>query len=279
MGLHSRSFLFLALWLLGASAMALSLAWPFWPASPPEAPAADRAPEAPMPPPIEMELAEAVPGVRQPPARPAAEADLADDEPVVGVTEGGRSRAYALRALSHSGASHVVNDVLGDVPVSVTYCDLYHCTRIYTGGTPDEPLDLAVGGVKQGGLILRAGGHAYRQDSGAPLDPNDPPFPYDLHAGALQTWGEWRHAHPDTDVYLGAAGTEPKPEAVAVPEPPSGTEPKAVKAVPPDGVAELLASALYVGAAPLLIGCATLLLHVLLAYHLAPRRQGRGATP
>ncbi len=144
-----------------------------------------------------------VPGIRVLHTAPAAEAELGDDEAVVGVSAGGRSRAYRVAALSMGHATHVVNDVLGGVPVSVTYCNIHQCARAFTADESDGPLELSQGGLVTGSMVLRAGGHAYRQDSGAPLDPNDPPFPYAAYPEEVTTWGEWRQAHPDTDVYLG----------------------------------------------------------------------------
>src|SRR5579885_2361702 len=211
MTLRRPALRFLPLWLLGLSGVALSLGWSFWPTITAAVwPAAPRS-ELPATLPFEIELPNDVAGVREPPARPAAEAGLADGEPVVGVTEGGRSRAYRLQALSREPASHVVNDVLGGVPVSVTHCGLYHCTRAFTGGTPGEPLDLAFGGVTRDGLILRSGGHSYRQDSGAPLDATGAPLPYRAEDEELTTWGQWRHEHPDTDVYVDPPPTEQSP--------------------------------------------------------------------
>jgi hypothetical protein len=255
-----RALLFLSVWLLGASGMAASLAWSLRPL----APVAQRPIELPAALPFEMVLPNDVAGVREPAALPAAEADLADGELVVGVTEGGHSRAYPVQALSHGPPSHVVNDVLDGVPVSVTHCDLYHCTRAFTGGAPGEPLDLAVGGVTRGGLILRAGGHSYRQDSGAPLSAGDPPFPYAPHPAATETWGEWRHEHPDTDVYVAVPEEATPPPSDAVPSPLPFDLPAALAA---------LASVVSVGIAPLLIGCVTVLAHLLLAYLFSPVRR------
>jgi hypothetical protein len=152
-----------------------------------------------------------VPGIREPRAVPAADAGLGDDEPVVGVQAGGRARAYRVGALSMGQATHVVNDVLGGVPVSVTYCNMHHCARTFTGAAAGGPLALSQGGLVTGSMVLRAGGRRYRQDSGAALDPDAPPFPYAAYPREETTWGQWRRAHPDSDVYLGfRAGEGPR---------------------------------------------------------------------
>src|SRR5262245_25715745 len=65
-------------------------------------------------------------GTRQPPAVPAAAAKLDDDDVVIGVVAAGRARAYLLRAMDGGPENHIVNDLVGGAPVSVTYCDLGH---------------------------------------------------------------------------------------------------------------------------------------------------------
>jgi hypothetical protein len=142
------------------------------------------------------------PGIRQPRAFSAGEVALEDSEAVIGVTEGGHSRAYLVSALANR-AKHVVNDVLGGIPVSVTYCSLRNCVRVFQAFASHEPLDLSVGGLQNHRLVLKSGGHAYLQESGAPLDLQSPAFPYEAHPWELTSWGAWRKRHPETDVYVG----------------------------------------------------------------------------
>ena len=50
---------------------------------------------------------------------PAAEAEfLEPDDEVFGVFEGGKARAYPLTMIAYH---HVINDVVGGVPIAVTY--------------------------------------------------------------------------------------------------------------------------------------------------------------
>src|SRR5262245_60665997 len=67
----------------------------------------------PPPPPARRPLSTPfiLPGLRQPPTVPAATADVPDDAEVLGVSAGGRHRAYLVTALSRL-RSHVVNDLL-----------------------------------------------------------------------------------------------------------------------------------------------------------------------
>jgi hypothetical protein len=156
-------------------------------------------------------------GIRQPPALPAASAGLGDDVEVVGVSAGGRHRAYLLSALVPI-RGHVVNDLLGGHPVTVTYCDRADCLRVFTG-PPGQPFDVAGAGWdnREGrrGLVLRVGSTLYRQDTGGPAeDAPVAPFPLPRAGHERTTWKRWREAHPDTDVYVGVRSPAPEGEAV-----------------------------------------------------------------
>lgn len=144
------------------------------------------------------------PAVCQPYTLPAQKAALDDDTPVIGVVAGGKARAYLVEAFERGPASHIVNDVVGGVPISVAYCDISGCTRIFTGPKAGQPLDLLVGGIKDSRMVLKVNGHIYRQETAEALDKSDPYFPYQEYPADLTVWAEWRRAHPKTDVYMGA---------------------------------------------------------------------------
>jgi hypothetical protein len=136
----------------------------------------------------------------------------ADSAPVIGVSAAGRHRAYLLQAFLRADR-HVYNDLLGDVPVSVTYCDLDDCTKVFTGPAQDRPLDIAVGGAdasRPRKMLLRAGSKLYWQDTRKALegDPADS-FPYTEIQFERTTWGQWRKAHPDTELYTGESVVRP----------------------------------------------------------------------
>lgn len=144
------------------------------------------------------------PAIYQPEVISAKKAALDEDTPVIGVVAGGKARAYLVEALERGSASHIVNDVLGGVPISVAYCDISGCTRIFTGPKAGQPLDLIGGGVKDSRLVLKVNGHIYCQETSEALDKNDSYFPYREYPADLTVWADWRRAHPETDVYMGA---------------------------------------------------------------------------
>jgi hypothetical protein len=137
---------------------------------------------------------------------------LRDDEPVIDVSAGGKHRAYLVRALSGEPRVHVVNDWLAGTPVSVVHCDRSHCTRVFTEPGGKGPLPLAFGGWHRGQLMIRDWKAFYSQSTLRPANPRRGPFPHPELKFVHTTWGAWRAAHPDTDVYLGAEPTRQQPE-------------------------------------------------------------------
>ena len=103
-----------------------------------------------------------------------------------------------------SPSKHVVNDLIHDIPVSVTYCSITHCVRAFTAAARGEALKLHVGGLKDSRMLLSDDEHhTYRQETAEPVDPQSPPLPFEPHPFEVTTWKEWRAANPDTDIYVG----------------------------------------------------------------------------
>ncbi len=164
-----------------------------WQPPAPKSPAPRRATGGMMPSPF------IAPGVADPVLVPANEAMLADDAEVVGMLIGGVPRAYSLRAMAPPDR-HVVNDVAGGVPVTVTYCDLAKCVRVFTGARPG-PLAMSQMGRGEDSLLLSLGGRPIRQSDGKPYGGGEalPTLPSELMA-----WKDWRARHPSTGVYVAA---------------------------------------------------------------------------
>ena len=123
--------------------------------------------------------------------------ELGDDEEVLGLTLGGKSRAYPARFIAWH---HIVNDTLGGHPVAVTYCSVCNSGVAY---------DPVVGGTRR---LFNVFG-IYRGVM-AMVDPSTETVWSHLTGEALlgpdkgktlavlplinTTWGDWKRLHPDT---------------------------------------------------------------------------------
>jgi hypothetical protein len=138
---------------------------------------------------------------------PAARATLADEDLVVGVVVGGKARAYRLAAFN-SISKNVVNDVVNKIAVTITYCNHNECVRAYTDNR-EEPLPIGVGGFNHG-LLLRVGDDVFQQKTSKGMEGVE--IPYKSMPFELTQWGEWKKAHPDTDVYVGRTAPPASPD-------------------------------------------------------------------
>ncbi len=125
-----------------------------------------------------------VKGIEAPLVVAPDQAGISDQERIIGVVVGSVQRAYLLRTFhlpgpldpSNPGSFellrfHVVNDVIENVPVTVTYCDLNDCTRVLTDPQRKGPLDVGVGGLRDGEMLLVVSGQSIPQSSqDIPLD-------------------------------------------------------------------------------------------------------------
>jgi Protein of unknown function (DUF3179) len=180
----------------------------FWPAEPPPQPATHR--------PTKLEMTPfAWPGVRQPPTRPAAEVDVPGDAAVIGVSAGGKHRAYLIQGVERRLPA-VVNDLLEDTPVTVTYCEQTGHARVFTADAHGAPLNIGLGGLGKR-MLLRLPKGSYWQDDVEPTNAEGEPFPYRDLAFELMSWKRWRELHPDTDIYVG--DLPPAAQTTAMPAP------------------------------------------------------------
>jgi hypothetical protein len=157
------------------------------------------------------------PTIKQPKMLPASAAKLSEETPVIGVSVAGKHRAYVLSALCPP-SRHVINDLLGRRPVTVTYCNLTDCVKVFTAMPPASlplPLEIRVSGLRrfrskdEGGMVITANGKRYFQISGRSLDSGpEVTFPYPEIPFTRTTWRTWKKAHPNTTVYVGEKLTQ-----------------------------------------------------------------------
>jgi hypothetical protein len=93
-----------------------------------------------------------IPAIDDPAFVPVAEADLPDREPVIGLTIGDDSRAYPLRILMWH---EIVNDMVGGVPVAITFCPLCNTGIVFDRRLDGEVLEIGTTGkLRNSDLVM-----------------------------------------------------------------------------------------------------------------------------
>jgi hypothetical protein len=145
-------------------------------------------------------------GINVPSTLSKTEANIPDDSEVIGVCADGKTRAYVVAAMAFGPkgpSNHVVNDLIGRRPVTVTYCDISHCSRVFTNEEMGTPLNVGVGGLCEDGMLLAFDGGVFSQRTKQECDAGSGAFPLAEWPYERTSWKSWREAHPDTDVYIG----------------------------------------------------------------------------
>jgi hypothetical protein len=137
-----------------------------------------------------------------PPAVPAAEARLRDDEIVIGVVANGEARAYPVN-LMWKPENEVLNDTLGGQPVAATWCPIAHSAGVYDRTAEGGPLELGAIGLEKGVFILydRQSGSWWSQVTGRGVRGPRRGGTLAKRHSTLTTWGLWRRLHPGTTVF------------------------------------------------------------------------------
>jgi Protein of unknown function (DUF3179) len=93
-----------------------------------------------------------IPSIDAPTFVPVAEAELSDREPVIGLIVDGDARAYPLRILIWH---EIVNDVVGGVPVAVTYCPLCNTGLVFDRRVGGQVLEFGTTGkLRHSDLVM-----------------------------------------------------------------------------------------------------------------------------
>ncbi len=121
---------------------------------------------------------------------------------IIGVEVEGIAKAYFVDLMVYTpgndplgAAVHVVNDSFGEEQITVTYCDLLDCVRVYqpAGGNPPKKIDVI--GFNENSMVLSVGGNDFPQKAG--------------HSSLTEleyfdtTLGEWLKEHPNSEIYTG----------------------------------------------------------------------------
>ncbi len=82
----------------------------------------------------------------------ADEVKVDSDDKVLAVKIGQQARAYPIRTM---GYHHIVNDVVGGVPIAVTYCTLCHTGLVWSRVIDGKTLHFRLAGINNGNALLR----------------------------------------------------------------------------------------------------------------------------
>ena len=146
-----------------------------------------------------------IPAIDDPRFRPVAEVDdLADAEPVIGLTVSGESRAYPLRILTWH---EIVNDVIAGVPVAVTYCPLCNAAIVFDRRLDGAVLDFGTTGkLRYSDLVMydRQTESWWQQYSGEAIVGHYAGHTLEMLPSLLESWAEFRTRAPDGMVLVPA---------------------------------------------------------------------------
>lgn len=140
-----------------------------------------------------------IPSVDEPVfAEPDQAPFLEDSDIVMGLEIGGDARAYPLFILVWH---EIVNDMVGGVPVSVTYCPLCYTTQVFERTINGQEVEFGTSGKLYNSNLLmydRLTGSYWSQGLGVAVTG-------DLSGSMLRavpfdviTWGDWKRLHPDS---------------------------------------------------------------------------------
>lgn len=138
---------------------------------------------------------------------------LTEDDRVIGVSLGGETVAYPLRLLDRH---ECINDVVGGVPIAVTYCPLCDSVAVFDRRVGGETLEFGISGRLYNSNVLlydrrpgETGESLWSQLQGRAVTGPLAGTALTALPFALASWADWRRDHPDSEV-------------VAFPDPPRG---------------------------------------------------------
>lgn len=145
-------------------------------------------------------------GLRKPKIYAINDVTIPDDAPAFGVIVGNECRAYLRDAMS-AMSSHIVNDLLTQTPVSITYCDRTECLRACISDPTGQPTGLWIGGFLNNVMAVCLDSVVYEQSYH-----KIPSQSFDV---IKTVWGDWKSQHPERSVVVGnlEAGYLPAPAA------------------------------------------------------------------
>ncbi len=125
---------------------------------------------------------------------------MSDSDVVVGLAINGEARAYPIFILVWH---EIVNDVVGGVPISVTYCPLCYTNQVFERTSGGQVLEFGVSGKLYNSNLLmydRQTDSYWSQALGEAVVGELTGAQLDIVPLDVIRWGDWRDLHPDTVV-------------------------------------------------------------------------------
>lgn len=122
---------------------------------------------------------------------------LADQDPVLVLRIGDDARAYPVQILIWH---EIVNDIVGNVPVSVTYCPLCNSAVAYDRRLDDRVLSFGTSGMLYNSALVmydRQTESLWSHFTGQAVVGHLTGAQLDVHPVATVAWSDWRDANPD----------------------------------------------------------------------------------
>ncbi len=141
-----------------------------------------------------------IPSIDNPVFLNAGEANLQDKDRIIGVSLNGIAKAYPLRILNWH---EIVNDVVGGVPLAVTFCPLCGTGVVFEAKVNGKALNFGVSGLLYNSDVLLYDRNTESLWSQILAESVTGPLAGSklaLHPSRLTSWKDWKTAHPKTQV-------------------------------------------------------------------------------
>ena len=144
-----------------------------------------------------------IPSIDKPQFKPIAEiGNIVDQAPVIGLTINGDARAYPLSILMWH---EMVNYIVGDKPVTVTYCPLCNAALVFDRNVQGKTLDFGTTGkLRKSDLVMydRQTETWWQQFTGEAIVGAMQGAELALVPSRLESFGEFKKRHPDGKVLI-----------------------------------------------------------------------------
>jgi hypothetical protein len=123
---------------------------------------------------------------------------MSDSDTVIGLEINGESKAYPIFILVWH---EIVNDRIGGIPVSVTYCPLCYTNQVFERMIDGQEVEFGTSGKLYNSNLLMYDRYTesyWSQALGMAVKGELSGYQLDLVPFDVITWGDWKRLHPDT---------------------------------------------------------------------------------